>query len=241
MMRRMLVLSGLLAVSAAAFAQDPVQSAPAAAPKVGRAGPNRNEFRVGGFMHNAERSYEFTNSKGTEAGSIKGIEVLLRGTGIGLYVRSLSGEFGSQPQVISADARLLIFPPAFTIFGGVGKRALSSDLKTLIYDVTMLGVSSTLNIGGTGWRTHISANAVLAPDKSTGGAAAVKNSSTGLEGEAAIFYRLPKVPFFITVGYRTEVFTGKTVSGSGSSTTTLESPEEVRGIRIGGGIQFGGH
>jgi hypothetical protein len=184
-------------------------------------------------MVSGERNYAFSGAPVTATGSLRGVEVLLRGSGAGLYVRSLSGTFGNQPQVISADARILLFPPVFTIFGGVGKRALSSTLGTKIYDIAMAGVSSTVNIGGTGLRTHISGAFLMAPDKSATGVAAVKNPSNGIDAEAAIFYRFPGVPLFLTAGYRTEVFNGK--SGS------LEAPEEVRGLRVGGGIQFGGH
>ena len=241
MMRR-LVCTALLAAVVPVAAQVPATAAPAApAPAAKSGGPNLAEFRVGGFMVSGERSYDFGGVK-TATGQIKGVEVMLRGAGAGLYVRSLSGTFGKQPQVISADVRILLFPPVFTVFGGVGKRALSSTLNTKIYNVIMGGVSSTANIGGSGLRTHISGAFMLAPETSGGKASGVganqkKATSTGIEGEAAIFYRLPGVPLFFTVGYRTEVFTGKTAT----TTATTEAPEEVRGIRVGGGIQFGGH
>jgi hypothetical protein len=240
MKRRILVCSAMLAVATALSAQAtsaPATSVPAAVPAVAKGGPKRAEFRIGGFMLNGERSYDYSNTVRTATGQIKGVEVLMRAPGIGIYVRSLSGEFDGQPQVISADARLLLFPPVFTVFGGVGKRALSSSLSTLIYDVTMIGISSTSNIGGTGWRTHISGAVLISPDKSATGASAITQSSRGIEGEAAIFYRFPRIPLFFTVGYRTEIFTGS----SGPAATAVKSPEEVRGVRIGGGIQFGGH
>jgi hypothetical protein len=201
--------------------------------------PTKAEFRVGGFMMAGERNYSFLSGGiKTATGSVRGLEVLLRAPGIGVSVRSLSGTFGSQPKVISADARLLLFPPVFTVFGGVGKRALSSTISTKVYDVMVGGVSSTVSIGGSGLRTHISGAYIFAPAKNnTGGtagaASAVKNASTGIEGEADLYYRFPGVPLFVTVGYRTEVFNAK--SG------TIAAPEEVRGLRFGGGIQFGGH
>jgi hypothetical protein len=243
-MRRLFLCTALLATVTPLAAQAPAAT-PAPVAKSG--GPNKAEFRVGGFMMKGERSYDFASNVKTATGEIRGVEVLMRGGGAGLYFRSLSGTFGTkgsttnalQPQIISADARILIFPPVFTLFGGVGKRALSSDLATKVYNVAMGGISSTVNIGGTGVRTHISGAYILAPDtksSKTSGAGAtnpIKNTSTGMEGEAAIFWRLPGVPLFMTVGYRTEIFTGKTA--------TSTSPEEVRGIRVGGGIQFGGH
>lgn len=221
-------------VAATAAAQAPTPANPAAVPAAPK-GPRRAEFRVGGFMLSGERSYDFADSVRKATGSTKGVEIVMRAPAIGLQIRSLSGTYGKQPQVISADARLLLFPPSFTIFGGVGKRALSSDLNTRVFNMVQVGVSSTVSIGGTGLRTHVSGAVLIGKDaESTAtGAAALKETSKGMEGEAAIFYRLPRIPLFLTVGYRTEIFTGK--SGS------VEAPEEVRGLRIGGGIQFGGH
>jgi hypothetical protein len=244
-MRRLFLCTALLATAtqiAAQAATAPATPAPAAKAKSG--GASKAEFRVGGFMVNGERSYDFAKSVKTATGQIRGLEVLLRAPAVGLYFRSLSGTFGTkgsttnglQPQIISADARILLFQPVFTLFGGAGKRCLCSDLANKVYDVVMGGISSTVNIGGSGLRTHISGAFLIAPDnsKSTNPSPGSKlQTSTGLEGEAAIFYRLPRLPLFLTVGYRTEVFTGK------SATST--SPEEVRGVRIGGGIQFGGH
>jgi hypothetical protein len=245
-MRRLFLCTALLATAtqiAAQAATAPATPAPAAKAKSG--GASKAEFRVGGFMMSGERSYDFADSVKTATGQIRGLEVLLRAPAVGLYFRSLSGTFGTkgsttnglQPQIISADARILLFQPVFTLFGGAGKRCLCSDLANKVYDVVLGGISSTVNIGGSGLRTHISGAFLVAPDKSKSttpsSASTLKKPSTGLEGEAAIFYRLPRVPLFLTVGYRTEVFTGKTASST--------SPEEIRGVRIGGGIQFGGH
>ena len=112
---------------------------------------------------------------------------------------------------------------------GAGRRALWSDLNATSpsqFDIGIVGVSSTMAIGGSGLRTNI-AGAFYAP----GGQSKDKVKS-GLEGEASILYHLPVVPLFLQVGYRTELFTTK--SG------TRETPEEVRGVRIGGGLQLGG-
>jgi hypothetical protein len=222
-------------------AATPAAAAPAQAAKAVE--PSKSEFRVGGFIGSGERSYDRANNVNTATGQIRGVEVLLRGSGAGLYFRSLSGTFGKQgsttnalqPKIISADARILLFAPTFTVFGGVGKRCVCGP-PDKIYDVGMAGVSSTVNIGGSGLRTYISGAFLVAPDNSkpaTSGSSSKVKLSNGLEGEAAVFYRHPSIPLFLTVGYRTEIFTGKT------ATATL--PEEVRGLRVGAGIQFGGH
>ena len=222
----------LLAFAASLGAQAPT-TAPAPKPPKG---PSKAEFRIGGFMVQGERNSDFYNSVSSSPGSIKGVEVLLRSSGIGLYARSLSGEFDG-PIVISADARVLLFPPVFTIFAGVGKRGISG-VKDKVFDFVIGGVSSTVNIGGSGLRTHISAGMMIGKDKQASSANAPKG--TGIEAEAAIFYRVPRVPLFFTVGYRTETFTSKTPT-VGPPPGTIEAPEEVRGLRFGAGIQFGGH
>src|SRR5690242_13796699 len=163
-MRARVICGAFLALASNLGAQAPTAApAPAAAPEAS-SGPTRAEFRIGGFMMSGERNYSFvSNNINTATGSVRGIEVLLRAPGIGLMVRSLSGTFGNQPKVVSADARLLLFPPVFTIFGGFGRRALSSSLGTKPYDIAMGGVSSTVSIGGSGLRTHISGAYLFSP------------------------------------------------------------------------------
>jgi hypothetical protein len=116
---------------------------------------------------------------------------------------------------------------------GAGRRAVWSELNEDApsqTDFALVGVSSTVKIGGSGLRTNVSAAVMAAAPEE--GAAPGEKPSTGLEGEASIMWRIPKVPLFLQLGYRTEVFTSK-----GSS---FETPEESRGIRLGGGLQLGG-
>jgi hypothetical protein len=99
----------------------------------------------------------------------------------------------------------------------------------------MAGVSSTITIGGTGLRTNFMAAMYIPAGQKSGGATASGSSAEldkGMEGEASLMYTVPKLPLFLQVGYRTEVFTSK----AGTRTT----PEEVRGLKVGGGLQLGG-
>lgn len=191
------------------------------------------ELRISGFTVSGDRSYDFFNNVSTETGSVQGVEVLLRHTGIGLGFRSWTAKYGNQPNVASADARLYLFPPVFSIMVGAGRRAVWSELNEDApsqTDFALGGVSSTVKIGGSGLRTNVSAIVMVAAPKKD--APTTDKPSTGLEGEASILWRIPKLPLFMQVGYRTEVFTAK-----GSS---FETPEESRGLRIGGGLQLGG-
>ena len=159
-------------------------------------------------------------------------ELLLLGRHAGAVVVHLHHRaegFGTQPHVTSADARILLFPPVFTIMVGAGRRALWSDLNANAptqFDLGVAGVSSTMSIGGSGLRTNVSAAVFLPAGE------AKDRVKGGMEGEASVLYTLPKVPVFVQLGYRTEIFTSKGAN--------FETPEEMRGIRVGGGIQFGG-
>lgn len=238
---RALVLFAAFGAASVAGAQTPATPAastpaPAAAPTAPKSGSG--EFRVGGFMISGDRSFEYAgNPVNNTAGSMQGLDVVLRAKAIGLQFKSITGTFDGQPNVTSADLRVLLFPPIFSVMVGAGRRALWSDLNPDApsqFDLIMVGVSSTAVIGGSGLRTNFQA-AVLAgqkPESGGGSSAAKPEPSKGLEGEASVMWRLPKLPFYIQAGYRTEIFTG--VSG------TRETPEEVRGMKIGGGVLFGG-
>lgn len=230
---RSLALVLLLGASVAG-AQAPIgtPSAPVAPVPKSRGG---GELRVGGFMINSERSMEFNNALTTKTAQIKGIDVLLRAKYIGLQIKSLSGLYEGQPNVTSADARILLFPRAFSIMVGAGRRALWSELNATSptqFNLGMAGVSMTHTIGGTGLRTNLTAAMYIPAGAAGGSPTAGAELEKGMEGEASLLYTTPKLPFFVQVGYRTEVFTAK----SGTRTT----PEEVRGLKVGGGLQIGG-
>jgi hypothetical protein len=233
---RSLVIT-LVACASVAGAQVP-GTTPAAPSAPAVKGSSGAEFRVGGFMINSERSMEFNSAVTTKTAQMKGIDVLMRAKFIGLQIKSLTSEFEGQPNITSADARLLLFPRAFSIMVGAGRRALWSTLNATSptqFDMGLAGVSMTHTIGGTGLRTNLTAAMYLPVKKSSGSSTASSGAAEvdkGMEGEASIMYTPPKVPFFLQVGYRTEVFTAK----SGTRTT----PEEVRGLKVGGGLQIGG-
>ena len=216
------------AISRAQAVQTPPATPVPAADSSSGDGGSSVMFRVGGIMMNGERNSDFNKSVQQGTGSVKGVEVILRGGGIGLSFRSLSGTFtatGSNvPDVISADANLLLGPPAFTISVGASRRALSSTLGTRTFDFGRAGLQMSFLIGGSGFRAQVGGWGYVPADPDM--------MKIGGEGEASLIYTFPVIPIYLQAGYRTEVFTSKTASS--------ETPEEVRGLRIGGGIQFGG-
>lgn len=226
----------LLLGASAAGAQAPI-GMPAAPVAPAVKGGSSAELRIGGFMINSERSMEFNNAVTTKTAPIKGLDVLARAKFIGLQFKSLTSEFEGQPNITSADLRLLLFPKQFSIMIGAGRRALWSSLNESSptqFDLGMAGVSSTITIGGTGLRTNFMAAMYIPAGQKSAATAGVSSAELdkGMEGEASLMYTVPKLPLFLQVGYRTEVFTSK----AGTRTT----PEEVRGLKVGGGLQIGG-
>lgn len=174
-----------------------------------------------------ERNSVSNKIPATRPGSMKGVEVLLRGSGAGISVRSLSGTFG-QIGVISADANLLLGPPGFTLSVGGSKRATTVKIGTKdfsqVFTFARVGVQMSFLVGGSRLRAQVGGWGYVPTE--------VKEMKIGGEGEASIIYTPPVVPIYVQLGYRTEVFTSK-------SGTTL-APEEIRGLRLGAGFQFGG-
>jgi hypothetical protein len=195
------------------------------------------EFRVGGILVSGQRHNTFGTSTGNErTGSLKGFDGLLRGTGAGLQVRYLEGSFlGRTDSIISADVNLLLLPRQFSLVAGVSRRGLVNGLKVERLDFGRVGFSSSGWIGGSGLKTQVGGAYYLAfgdPKAVAGSTAAATTLEYGLEGEGSIIWSPPGVPIFVQLGYRAEVLNMKT------GTTTHS--ELVRGIRLGGGLQFGG-
>lgn len=211
----------LAALPMAATAQTTSADSTAAPPSA-----KKWELRLGGFMISGERHAAFNNAVRTTTGSVKGVEALLRGSGAGIQLRSSESAFGNPPDVINADASLVLGPPAFSVFVGGARRALTSSFGTQVYTFARVGLQMTFTVGGTGLRGQVGGwgYAPVPEDK--------ERMEIGGEGEASILYSPQRFPLFVQLGYRNEVFRAKT--------TTTVTPEEVRGLRLGAGIQFGG-
>jgi hypothetical protein len=181
------------------------------------------EIRLGGFIISGEHNSSFNNVVKTTTGNVKGVELLLRYRRFGIQIRSSSSAFGNPPDVINADIAALIGPPRITGFVGASKRAVTSTLGTNVYTFARLGAQTTINIGVTGLRAQIGGWLYLPADQ------AMRTSG---EAETSILYSPASLPIFIQFGYRNEIFKAQSSSGA--------TPEEVRGLRLGGGIQLGG-
>lgn len=94
-----------------------------------------------------------------------------------------------------------------------------------MYSYVRAGVSSILDIGGTGLSARLSAGVYLAGQSASGA------TVSGHEIVTALEYRVRRTPFVVTLGYRAELF--ETAAGGRSQ------PESVTGIILGGGLQLG--
>lgn len=220
-----------LVAVAALFMAPALHAQAAAAPATdgGDGDPGSGEFRLGGYYMNGERNYFFNKAAQSATGSLTGFEVLMRTSGIGLGVRYYDGQFGNQPDLIAADANVLLGARQFSVTAGYAKRALSSTLGTTVYTFGRAGVHMEWVVGGTGFTTVLG-GAYYVPAGSASGIGQ-GDIKSGMEGEASLIYNFHSAPLFLQLGYRNELFTAKT--------TSTQIPEEVRGLRLGAGLQFG--
>jgi hypothetical protein len=159
--RILLTTACLAALPSLLAAQTATQQGSPAPTNDTTSGPSSVIFRVGGFMINGQRNYSFNNSVQQGTGTVKGVEALLQGAGVGLSIRSLTGSFtntggGAQPDVISADANVLLGPPVFTVSVGASRRALSSTTPNALRVFTFgrVGCQMSFLIGGSGLRAQ---------------------------------------------------------------------------------------
>jgi hypothetical protein len=164
---------------------------------------------------------------GQSTGTLTGGELSLRGRSIGVLVRlvngdlSASGSGGIGGRLTTGEVRLQAGPRALAAEVGYGKRATGGTLGATVYSYLRAGVSSVLDIGGTGLTARISAAAYLKGQEA---------SVSGHEVATALEYRLRRTPFVVTLGYRAEVF--RATAGA------TERAEKVSGVVAGVGIRF---
>lgn len=163
---------------------------------------------------------QFTGTGGT-------VEVLARFGFGGLHVRSYGADLDRGLGVANLDARVLLGPQWLSLEAGQTRRALVGELASSQYTLTRVGMRSTFSLGGSGLRGMIGAWTLRGATLPTG----VREAS-GLEGETALLYRLPRLPVFVQVGYRAESY-AVTLSGNRSA------PEELGVLTLGGGFTFG--
>ena len=188
------------------------------------------ELRIGGIYAAADHNSFFAGTARAASGTVLGGEVHGRVGLFGLTVRNFDGKFGNQPEVVNADVSLLVGPPVFQVVGGLAERAIAGELATQVYRFARVGALSTIRIGGSPLRATLAGVQYLpvGADK--------QRVQSGTEGETSVLYTPGGGNVYFQFSYRVELFTAKLSSGSMLDT----APEELRELRLGVGLQFGG-
>ncbi|MES2304508.1 MAG: hypothetical protein V4558_03335 [Gemmatimonadota bacterium] len=199
----------------------------------------KGEARIGLVTSPARRTSVASGATAPPgSGTLSGAELYVRASNIGVYVRSISGEFDQSDQVVGKkyslqEARLLIGSTGLSMEGGVARRIATSDADPLATKKQMLyraGARSQWGIGGSRLLVSLAAG---------GRFANVKNGSTkalkflGFDAEGSLLGQAPKnLPLYAIVGWRYERFD--------DPWGTNLRVEEQAGPFFGVGIRFAG-
>lgn len=199
----------------------------------------KGEARLGLVASSAQRTSVAGGATApTGSGTISGVELHVRASNIGIYVRSLSGDFNQSAQVAGKsyslqDARLMIGSSGLSIEGGVLRRLASSDADPLTTKKQLLyraGARSQWGIGGSRLMVTLAAGGRFANVK-TGSSKAMK--FLGFDAEGSLLGQAPKnLPLYAIIGWRYERFDDPW----GASLRV----EEQAGPFLGIGIRFAG-
>ena len=191
--------------------------------------PSESELRIGVIFAPTQRNYVYGGSVSSGQGSIIGGEILARTKWVGLGARIQTGTYTEQLKIINGDIWIVAGHPALSLEGGFSRRAATNEVATQQYSFARLGARLTLRIGGSGLRASFGAWQYLAIGNDA------SRLTGGREGETQLIYTLASAPIYFMLGYRAETFTTRALSVLAS---TL--PEEVHGLRLGAGLQWGG-
>lgn len=190
------------------------------------------EARAGWLTHLARRAATFEDVAGTGDGAMQGGEIDVRHRWVGLSVRAFGARFRPDSTATGAgkvglgEARLRLGPPPLTADLGWGRRTLSGALGSRGWSFVRVGAQSTLPVGGSG----LTARVAVGWYPWVGGGGAFGGGGGG-DAETRLTYDLPRVPAYLSVGYRIERFTARSVAAS--------RPEEISSLFAGVGLSMG--
>jgi len=193
----------------------------------------QTELRVVGYGMPARRDAALdAGTAGAATATMGGAQLSLRGTGLGLSVGVVGGNFTAQTgsaggtgKVAVAEARLQLGPRIVAVEGGYSRHVVNGLLGTTSYDYFSGGLASVIEIGGTGLTVRLSGAVYFAGQ----GVAGVTVS--GHEIVSLLEYQFGSTPLVVNVGYRGELFT---VTSGGP-----KMGDAVNGIVFGGGLKLG--
>ena len=210
-MRAFVVILAALSVAGSAHAQEP-----------------RLELRATALGLSARRDAEVSpTAVGQGTGFLSGFEVSIRARFIGVAARVFHGNApagASSGTITSGDVRAQVGPRLLAVEAGYARRAMEGSLGSTVYSHVRAGLTSIIDIGGTGVDARLGAAIYLAGQGVPG------TTVSGHEVIALLEYRLRKLPLSLVGGYRGEVFQ--------ASTNGNDRAEHVGAVVVGAGLSL---
>ena len=167
---------------------------------------------------------------GSGSGTMTGGEFATRYAWAGLTLRLVNGDVatasgaaGSGSSLTTAEVRVQLGARVASLDVGYAMRAVTGSLGTTTYSYLRAGASSILDVGATGVSGRLSLGMYF------GGQGVPNTTVSGQEIVAALDYRV-RGPFFVTLGYRSEVFQ--------ATSAGQVRAEHVSGVLVGAGIRY---
>lgn len=187
------------------------------------------ELRVGVHTDNTKRNTALSDVvTGRGSASIQAFEGMISASngGAGIGGRIMNGTFDDDFSL--KEAFIMVGEQYFHVEGGYGQRSLFGTDTAVNF--IRAGAQSLVQIGGSGVALGFSGSKYFSSKFDIGNSK--KDTSSvkpdGWEGETDIYYTMPKVPFYLQLGYRTEWFSlGK-------------REENMHAVILGAGLWLGG-
>ena len=166
---------------------------------------------------------------------LNGVDFLARSTKSGgIQARYLKGEFDGPLTDASAgpleyiDGRVLIGPRKFAVHLGYLGRTQNYNEEKRRFDLARGGVQMTYQFEGAGIGLNLAGSYLRTITKAKDDSL----EADGFEGETSLLYAVPRVPVFVQLGYRREIF-------NISKESNNLRREEVSGVLLSVGVHYG--
>jgi hypothetical protein len=166
---------------------------------------------------------------------LNGVEFLARSTKSGgVQLRYVKGDLGGPTSDASSgpleyvDGRVFIGPRKFAVALGYLGRSQNFNQAKRRFDLARGGLNMTYHFDGAGVGFNFAGSYLRTVTKTK----ADSLEAEGFEGETGVLYAVPKLPVFLQLGYRRELFR------IFKESDTIRR-EEVSGVLLSLGLQYG--
>jgi hypothetical protein len=196
----------------------------------------KTEVRFGFVSTSVKRAVSLGGDTVTSAGaSVQGVEFQVWApTGGGLRARYDVGTLPGGSSLAAAgkfeslDGRVLLGVPGFALVPGFLMRAVTWNGEVRRFNLAMLGLEVGRRFGGAGFHVRGGGMYIRAPWKGK----ADSLITSGVEAHTSMVYAPPRLPLYVSLGYRREVMAHKRES-------VVARREENSGIVFSVGLQTG--